>query len=346
MSFMRFHPFAGMVGAALLTTALLDIALLGTGCGSDDTSQGGGALTPAAGSAGLGSAGSASVGAAGTGVAAGGSGAAAEPGAGVSGGSSAPEGMGGAPLDPGAGGASGAAASAGGSAAVGGGLSPFPSGVTRPQLMIVGDSISAGPGCYKGFLLAELQANGFNDLDFVGEYTDDCGRGVMHSARSCTTALDYTQPTFTLREDCGGGSFPGLSALMATHQPDLVMLQLGVNDVWNGLATDAILANYSTLVQQARVGNPNVVIAVAQIHQIRPMGPDADAVFARAEQLIEAVPAWAASESQATSPVFVADLWTDSDAAQTLDGVHPDDAGAQRMGSNWFEALSAILPRD
>jgi hypothetical protein len=43
--------------------------------------------------------------------------------------------------------------------------------------------------------------------------------------------------------------------------------------------------------------------------------------------------------------VFVADLWTNSDVAETGDGVHPDDAGAQRMGQNWFAALSAILPK-
>jgi hypothetical protein len=222
--------------------------------------------------------------------------------------------------------------------------SAFPEDVTRPRIMIVGDSISAGPGCYKKYLLADLNTNGYSSFDFVGEYTDDCGGGVMHSARSCTTALDYTQPTFMLRADCGGGTFPGLSALMVTHHPDLLMLQLGVNDVWNGLATDAILANYSTLVEQARAANPNIVIEVAQIQQIRPTGADAEAVHTRAQQLIEAVPAWAQAASQAASPVFVADLWTNSDSTQTLDGVHPDDAGAQRMGLNWFTALEGILP--
>ena len=241
--------------------------------------------------------------------------------------------------------AAGGAAGAGGAAAPAG-TSPFPAGVTRPKIMIVGDSISAGPGCYKRFLLADLNAAGYTNFDFVGQYTDDCGGGVMHSARSCTTALDYTQPTFELRADCGGGTFPGLATLMTTHTPDLVMLQLGVNDVWNGLATDAILANYATLLQQARAQNPNVVIAIAQIQQIRPTGDaNGDAVFMRAQALIEAVPAWAQAQSQPTSPVFVADLWTNSDVAETKDGVHPtDDAGSERMGQNWFEALSTILP--
>src|SRR5262245_56281039 len=49
--------------------------------------------------------------------------------------------------------------------------SPFPSSVTRPQIMIVGDSISAGPGCYKKYLLMDLNGAGFRNFDFLGEYT-------------------------------------------------------------------------------------------------------------------------------------------------------------------------------
>jgi hypothetical protein len=223
--------------------------------------------------------------------------------------------------------------------------SPFPSSVQRPQIMIVGDSISAGPGCYKKYLLMDLMSNGITNFDFVGEYTDDCGGGVRHSARSCSTAEQYTQPTFTLAAgSCNpSGTFPGLAQLVAKYPTDLLMIQLGVNDTWGARSTDAILANYATLVQQARAQNPNIVIAIAQIQQIRPMS-DGDAVFARAQQLINAIPAWAQAQSQPQSPVFVADLWTNSDTAQTLDGVHPNDEGAQRMGLNWFNALKAILP--
>ena len=34
--------------------------------------------------------------------------------------------------------------------------------------MIVGDSISAGPGCYKKYLLQQLQAAGITNFEFVG----------------------------------------------------------------------------------------------------------------------------------------------------------------------------------
>jgi hypothetical protein len=224
--------------------------------------------------------------------------------------------------------------------------SPFPSGVMRPQVMIVGDSITAGPGCYKKYLLADLNAAGYTNFDFVGEYSDDCGGGVRHSAVSCSTAQQYTEPTFTLGANCNNlGPFPGLASLVDEYRPDLLMIQLGVNDVWNGASIDTILGDYTTLVQQARAQNPSVVVALAQIQQISPTG-DSGAVFARAEQLITALPAWAQAQSQEQSPVFVADLWTNSNTAQTLDGVHPDEAGAQRMGENWFNALRNILPPD
>ena len=214
--------------------------------------------------------------------------------------------------------------------------------------MIVGDSITAGPGCYKKYLLADLNSNGYTKFDFVGEYTDDCGGGVRHSARSCSTAAQYTQPTFTLKAGCDPtGPYPGLAPLVDKYRPDLLMIQLGVNDVWDGQSTDAVLASYTTLLEQARAQNPNVVVAVAQIQQIRPTSDaNPDAVFARAQQLTTAVPAWAQAQSQPQSPVFVADLWTNSNTAETLDGVHPDDPGAQHMGLNWFSALRTILTPD
>ncbi len=144
---------------------------------------------------------------------------------------------GGGATDPGGGEGSMAGATAAGGASAGEMReAAFPSSVTRPRLLIIGDSISAGPGCYKKYLLAALNGAGFSNFDFVGEYTDDCGGGVMHGARSCSTAQQYTQPEFTLQAECGAGPWPGLSALAAEHSPDLMMLQLGVNDVWGGMA--------------------------------------------------------------------------------------------------------------
>jgi hypothetical protein len=225
----------------------------------------------------------------------------------------------------------------------GGAGSVFPAGVTKPRIMIVGDSISAGPGCYKKYLLQNLKNNGLTNYEFVGEYTDDCGGGVRHSAVSCTTTAQYAQETFTV-PNCNAKTFPGLSTLVTTHQPDLILLQLGVNDVWSGKAAVApILESYETLVQQARAQNPNVVVMVAQIHKIITDDCQNAASTSNAEALVTAVPAWSKQVSTPQSPVLVADLWTNSDPHEADDCVHPNDAGAQRMGLNWYNALKGIL---
>lgn len=222
--------------------------------------------------------------------------------------------------------------------------SVFPDGVSAPRIMIVGDSISAGPGCYKKYLLAQLQEAGIMDFEFVGEYDDDCGGGVRHSAVSCTTSGQYTQQTFAVPNCFASTTFPGMPTLMEAHNPDLVMIQLGVNDVWNGTApVQPILNNYATLIEQARAHNPDIVVVVAQIHRIITDNCTNDASTAKAEELVMAVPAWAQSVTQDTSPVVVADLWTNSDAREADDCVHPNDAGAQRMASNWFNALEPLL---
>lgn len=224
----------------------------------------------------------------------------------------------------------------------------FPVGVTTPRIMIVGDSISAGPGCYKKYLKQALSSHGYTHFEFVGEYTDDCGGGVMHSAVSCSTAEQYTQAAFAMPNCQPGKSFMGMTPLAIKHKPDLIMLQLGVNDVWGERPTHEILGSYAKLVAQARAVNSKVVLVVARIQKIRPDCGDNDVITKRAEELVNAVPAWATTQTTPDSPVFVADLWTNSDwsKAETNDCVHPNDAGAQRMGQNWYEALKTILKPD
>lgn len=228
--------------------------------------------------------------------------------------------------------------------------SVFPAGVLKPKLMIVGDSISAGPGCYKKFLDEKLRDNGITNYEFVGKYTDDCGGGIKHSAVSCSTTSDYIKDTFVLSNtSCSRDTFDGMTKLVAAFSPDLIMLQLGVNDVWNANSQiQPVLDNYGMLIEQARAHNPNIVVMVAQIHKINtqqassPCG--ATDFSAQAKQLVDAVPGWVATVTSANSPVLVADLWSNSMVAETNDCVHPsDDAGSRRMADNWYAALETVL---
>lgn len=212
--------------------------------------------------------------------------------------------------------------------------------------MIVGDSISAGPGCYKKYLDQQLKEGGITNYEFVGEYDDDCGGGIRHSAVSCTTSGQYTQPTFTVPNCFADRVFPGMAALVQKHNPDLILIQLGVNDVWSGNAPiEPILDNYATLIEQARAHNPRIVVVVAQIHKIITDTCANAASTTNAEDLVRAVPAWVVGMTTTDSPVFSADLWTNSPEphAAATDCVHPNEAAAQIMGTNWYLALREIL---
>ena len=92
-----------------------------------------------------------------------------------------------------------------------------------------------------------------------------------------------------------------------------------------------------------RSQNPEVVVVVAQIHKIITDNCSNQAAYDNAERLVQAVPGWAAQLSSDSSPVLVADLWTNSDPYDAEDCVHPGEAGAAKMGQNWFEAIGRYL---
>jgi lysophospholipase L1-like esterase len=212
-----------------------------------------------------------------------------------------------------------------------------PPPTTRPpgtavRVMPLGDSITGSPGCWRALLWQKLQQAGQTQVDFVGTlpaqgcgFTYD-GDNEGHGGYLATNIANQNM-------------LPGW--LAATH-PDIVLMHLGTNDVWSNIPPATILAAFSTLVDQMRASNPNTKILVAQII---PMNPGSCAECAqRVVAFNAAIPAWAASKSTAASPITVVDQWTGFDtAADTGDGVHPDDSGIVKIADRWYPALSALL---
>ncbi|KAH8595981.1 SGNH hydrolase-type esterase domain-containing protein [Bisporella sp. PMI_857] len=198
----------------------------------------------------------------------------------------------------------------------------------------LGDSITGSPsqGCWRAYLWQKLQAAGITNTDFVGTLT----------GQSCGF-------TFDAEHDGHGGflatgivSNNQLPGWLAVSKPDVVTMMLGTNDVWSHLATSTILQAYTTLVGQMRAQNSKMVIIVAQILPMNPSGcSDCNAgVIA----LNAAIPAWAAGITTTQSPVTVVNLYNGfNTATDTGDGVHPNDAGNQKIATSWFAPLSAVI---
>jgi lysophospholipase L1-like esterase len=95
--------------------------------------------------------------------------------------------------------------------------------------------------------------------------------------------------------------------------------------------------------------NPNVVVLMAKIIPMNVTastcsGCSCPACTANISNLNGMMATWAAGKSTDASPVVVVDQFSNFDAtADTVDGVHPNASGAQKMADVWFTALSPLI---
>jgi lysophospholipase L1-like esterase len=202
------------------------------------------------------------------------------------------------------------------------------------RIMPLGDSITGSPGCWRALLWNQLQNAGFTNIDFVGTLGPQ-GCGVPydgdnegHGGALVTNVANQNQ----------------LVGWLSATNPDIVLMHFGTNDVWNAIPPATILAAYRRLVDQMRANNPGMTILV---QQIIPMNPNNCAECgSRVVALNQQIPAWASALSTTQSPIIVVDQWTGfSAAADTGDGVHPNDSGIRKMADRLFPAVSSVLSR-
>ncbi|PMD40419.1 carbohydrate esterase family 3 protein [Hyaloscypha variabilis F] len=211
-------------------------------------------------------------------------------------------------------------------------INPVISSIVR--INALGDSITGSPGCWRALLWQKLQAAGVTNTDFTGTlpaqgcgFTYD-GENDGHGGYLATGIVSNNQ----------------LPGWLAVSKPDIVMMFLGTNDVWSSISTTKILAAYTTLVGQMRAQNPKMQILVAQITPMAPSG--CSGCGAGVVALDAAIPAWAQNISTAASPVSVVDCLDGySTSADTVDGVHPNDAGNAILAKDWFAPLSSAIVR-
>ncbi len=201
------------------------------------------------------------------------------------------------------------------------------------NIMPLGDLITGSPGCWRALLWNHLQSTGYTNINFVG---------TLNNSTACGIPFDGDNEGhggYLATNIANQNLLPGW---LAATNPNIVMMHLGTNDVWNNIAPATILAAFSTLVNQMRAHNPHMRILVAQITPMNPSGCSACAQ--RVINFNAAIPAWASSKSTAQSPIIVVDQWTGyNDSTDTVDGVHPNASGNAKIAAKWYPPLTAQI---
>ena len=198
------------------------------------------------------------------------------------------------------------------------------------RIMPLGDSITNGSGSrdsYRRPLWHMLTAAAI-DADFVG---------------SRVTAVP--NPDFDLEHQGHSGWRAdqflenGMIANWAqTYLPDVVLIHLGTNDLLQGQGVASTIVEIGQIIDSLRAANPMVIILVAQI--IPMQNPTIPTVM----ELNLAIPALVASKDSADSPVRLVDQFSGFDAAgDTLDGIHPNVGGEDKVAQEWFDAIQPLL---
>ena len=210
------------------------------------------------------------------------------------------------------------------------------------KIMPMGDSLTSGYRQYASYrydLWFDLVDAGF-EVDFVGSMT---------TTYSGTPNLDlYPSYLTTFDRDHEGhsGAVTDDLAYLANsvssrHQPDIVLLWVGVNDIWADGAGGVIQATFRMrdIIEGLRASVPGVIILLA----LNPPYGRENAEFV--EPLNEAVAGVAAELDSPQSPIILVDLYTGYNfESMTWDKVHQNRAGEEWVADKWFEVLAGILP--
>jgi lysophospholipase L1-like esterase len=205
----------------------------------------------------------------------------------------------------------------------------------------LGDSIT-GSTCGPQLLSKALIDRGKTNFTFVGSNLNN------QSCNGASTVQSEGHGGYLVTDLVGSGQHASeLPNWCSSNKSELVLMQFGTNDVWNDRSPSAILAAYSTVLDDLRAANANVIVLVAQITPLNPAG--CSACESRVVTLNSQIPGWASSKSTPASPVLVVDLHSAFSAANytpnsayTADGVHPNVAGAQLIANKWHDALMAL----
>jgi acyl-CoA thioesterase I len=183
----------------------------------------------------------------------------------------------------------------------------------RHTLLVLGDSISAALGIQRGL-----------------------GWVVLLEERLREQGRPWQVVNASMSGDTTGGGLARLPRLLATHEPDVVLIELGGNDALRGHPLAAIETNLRRMTELAQAAGAEVLIAEMQIP------PNYDPRNAAAfRQLFHEV----AADYDADVIPFLLESVALEPGMMQADGIHPTAAAQPIMLDTAWPAIERVLDR-
>jgi acyl-CoA thioesterase-1 len=178
-------------------------------------------------------------------------------------------------------------------------------------IVVVGDSLSSGYGIaaeqsWVAMLEDRLQAEGYG----------------------------YQVVNASIAGDTTAGGLARLPRLLASHDPDLVVIELGGNDGLRGQPVAALRANLKKMIELSQQAGADVVLAGIQIP------PNYGGTYTQA--LAAVYPELAREHATALIEFLLEDVALHDELMQP-DGIHPNAAGQEIVFANVWRVLGPLL---
>jgi lysophospholipase L1-like esterase len=202
------------------------------------------------------------------------------------------------------------------------------------RIMPLGDSLTYGEtltpaqGGYRNRLYSLLAAAGFN-VDFVGTFSDNANQGLPDVNHQGWPGARSDE----IQEEIGG-------FLDAVDDPDVVLLLVGTNDIWQNQPLASIQTSLGGLISDIATRRPFARIIVSTL----PARIDNAGYEAAQVSLNASLPGIVAQQVALGRQVSLVDMHlvlTPFDYSS--DGVHPSTAGYNKMADAWFAAVTAVI---
>lgn len=199
---------------------------------------------------------------------------------------------------------------------------------------------------------------------FIGDSITDCGRrpcpesmgsGYVRLIRDYLLARDPASAPAVINVGISGNKITDLQGRwendVLAHEPDLVSIKIGINDVWHGIpdrskgiGADDFRAGYAAILERLRAACPKATLVLCEPSVIWPPAPE------EGNALLQPYLAAVRDLAQQFQAAALVPLHGVFESARTArpeipwapDGVHPSSAGHMLIARTWLAALGLL----